>query len=141
MLKIVLKDGLYAPNMTVTLGKVVEKGKTIIFQGDKYKILSSQKTVIGIIKLTNGLYHVQHGRESGMTAVDSKEELKKIEKMTMQQLHCRTGHANYDMIRKMIKDGLVKGVRLLNDGNDDGTCDSCAYVKTTRNLSIASAPT
>jgi hypothetical protein len=134
MLKIVLKDILYAPNMTVTLvliGKMAEKGKTIIFQGDKCKILSSRKMVIGIIKLTNGLYHVHHGRESGMTAVNSKEKPEKIEKMTMWQLHCRMGHANYDTIQKMIIDGLVKGVELLDDGKDDGTCDSCAYAKTT----------
>ena len=38
MLKVVLEDVLYAPNMIVTLvsiGKMAEKGKTIIFQGDK----------------------------------------------------------------------------------------------------------
>ena len=59
--RILLKDVLYAPSMGVTLisiSKIAGAGSTVVFTGNFCRIYNKDRSMIGEIKVTGGLYRV-----------------------------------------------------------------------------------
>jgi hypothetical protein len=60
---ILLKDVLYCPDMglmLVLIGKIINAGYKVIFQGNTCMIYNSKDKTIGRINAKNGLYHIDH---------------------------------------------------------------------------------
>ena len=122
---IILKDVLHAPDMGVTIvsvNRIAKAGYSVTFKGDVCTILDKRGQLIGVIRATqNGLYKVEHAY-----AASTPEE-----RVDLGTLHRRLAHIAPAAIRKMVKDGAVEGIKLVDDGSTL-ICDACEQAKATR---------
>ena len=120
---IVLRDALHAPDIGVTvvsIGRIAKAGYTVLFEGDRCKIINKNAKVIGDIPVsTNGIYKVLHAGAATLEQVD------------LLTLHRRLGHVSVNAIRSLIRNHLVAGLQLLDD-TSPFFCESCEYAKATR---------
>jgi len=126
--KLRLTDVQYSPNVAYTLvsiGRLDEEGFTAQFGHGKCVLRGPDGVKIGEVqRTTRKAYKVEH--EEGMA--NAAEET-----LTLEQLHCRMGHASIQVIRDLIRHGMVTGLRL--EYTPTGTpffCESCVYGKATR---------
>ena len=54
------------------------------------------------------------------------------ERLTLETLHCCMGHISLDTARKLLRDKMIVGVRLVYSPTKDFFCASCVYAKATR---------
>jgi len=109
-LKILLKDVLYAPSMGVTLvsiSRITAAGSTVVFSGDNCRIFNSVKTLIGKIEVSQGLYRMYSAHDEPAGYAGRVKELLMID-----ELHRCLGHVAHEAVKKLVDDGLVKGVEL-----------------------------
>jgi hypothetical protein len=122
--EILLKKVLYAPKMGLTLvsiSKIDDAGYAILFRNKKCKIFTLTKKLIGSIPVYRGVYLVTHrsATESATSAVET---------VTLDELHRRLGHIAPEAVKKMVKEGLIEGIRLDVSTELKG-CTSCEYAK------------
>jgi hypothetical protein len=121
---------LYAPKLGLTLvsiSKITDAGCCALFRDDFCRIFDQKQKVLGVINKRNGTYRVQHttSTESGATAAST------IETVSVEELHRRMGHIAPEAAKRLVKDGLVTGIKL--DGSTEiKSCESCEYAKMTR---------
>jgi len=123
---ILLKDVLYAPSMGVTLVSIsciAAAGSTVIFSGDNCRIFNNSKSLLGKIEMSQGLYRVYSAHEEPAGYARRVKEL-----LTIDELHRRLGHVAHKAARKLVKDGLVKGVEL-DEESKPTVCVSCEWGK------------
>ena len=78
-----------------------------------------------VLKKSLRIYKVEHEEEEEMAGVAE-------EKLTLDQFHCRMGHISPEVARKLVKDGMVTGVRLeYTPYGKPFFCSSCVYAKAT----------
>jgi hypothetical protein len=123
--KLLLRGVLHAPSMGLTIvsvGRLDEVGYGIFFRGNTCRIYNDSKKIIGQIPAaTNRLYRVEHG-----DTVSHSTDLSPLE-----ELHRKLGHIAPKAVKRLVKEGIVEGVKL--DGSEEmGLCDSCEYAKMTR---------
>ena len=124
--KILLKDVLYAPSMGVTLvsiSRIAAAGSTVVFSGDNCRIFNSAKTLIGKIEMSQGLYRVYSAHDEPAGYAGRVKEL-----LTIDELHRRLGHVAHEAAKKLVDDGLVKGVEL-DEESKPTVCVSCEWGK------------
>jgi hypothetical protein len=124
---IMLKDVLYAPDITVTLisvSRIDTTGYSALFEGGACTIRDRNQKVVGRILLYGGLYCVEHDKSVAGTAYTAREAL------TIMELHCCMGHITPKATKHLVNDGLVTGVDL-DASSGVKSCDSCAYAKMT----------
>ena len=127
MLQILLKDVIYVPNMGVTLisiSKITSAGFKMVFHKDILKIFGPKDSVLGCIMVQKGLYHVEHEPFEVATNVNT-------DTVTIKELHQIMGHMLPEVAKKLIEDGLVKGVKP-DRSSDIWSYDSCKYAKAHR---------
>jgi transposase InsO family protein len=121
---ILLRDVLYAPKMGLTLvsvSKIAASGYSTLFLANYAKIMDRRRRVIARIPVSNGIYRVEH---PGMgTSAGSAEET-----VSVMDLHRRMGHIAPEAARRLMKEGLVTGVKL-DEASEITECDSCEYAK------------
>src|ERR1700732_4636330 len=90
-----------------------------------YPIRNCDGNVIGEIpKSGKGLYKVVHD--------DGESSFAVTEKLTVMELHRRMGHISPGIAKKLVDNGLVTGVRIIESSGDTVFCESCVYAKATR---------
>ena len=90
------------------------------------KIFDERKKVIGDVPWRNGLYRVDHLKETegeigGMAA----------EVVTIEELHRRMGHISLEATRQLVFERAIEGIEL-DKSSQLWSCDSCEYAKATR---------
>jgi hypothetical protein len=126
--RILLKDVLYAPKMGVTLVSIshlTAAGYAALFRANSCKIFSDMKKLLGEVPVSRGLYCVKGPRKlfAGLANAD--------ETLTMRKAHTRLGHISPDSITKMIRTGVIIGIKLDPSDATMDKCDSCEYTKAT----------
>ena len=125
---ILLKDVLYTPSMGVTLvsiSHIATAGSTVIFSGDNCRIFNNLKSLLGKIEMSQGLYHVYSACEEPAGYAGRVKELLMID-----ELHHHLRHVMHEAAKKLVEDGLVKGVEL-DEESKPTVCvllaDTCAF--------------
>ena len=126
--KLRLTDVQYTPNVAYTLvsiGRLDEEGFTAQFGHGKCVLRGPDGEVIGEVQRTaRKAYKVEHEERTANVAEET---------LTLDQLHRRMGHASIQVIRDLIAQGMVTGIRL--EYTPSGTpffCEFCVYGKATR---------
>jgi len=123
---ILLKDVLYAPSMGVTLvsiSRIAAAGSTVVFSGDSCRLFNASRKLVGKVEMSQGLYRVYTAREEPAGYAGRVKEL-----LTIDELHRRLGHIAHDAVRRLVDNGLVKGIEL--DLESKPTfCSSCEWGK------------
>jgi len=125
--KLRLTDVQYSPNVAYTLvsiGRLDEEGFTALFGHGKCVLRGPDGEKIGEVQRTGKkAYKVEH--ENGMASAAE-------ETLTLEQLHHRMGHASIQVIRDLIKSGMVTGIRLeYTPTSTPFFCKACIYGKAT----------
>jgi hypothetical protein len=101
-----------------------EAGFTVKFGGGKCTLVGEDGVKVGVVPRTSTkVYKVEHEE-----AIASVAE----ERLTLEKFHCRMGHISLDVARKLMKDNMITGVRLVYSPIKDFFCASCVYAKATR---------
>ena len=126
--KLQLTDMQYSPNVAYTLvsiGRLDKEGFTALFGHGRCVLRGPDGEKIGEVQRTGRkAYKVEHEEEMASAAEET---------LTLEQLHRRMGHASIQVIRDLIKNGMVTGIRL--EYSPTGTpffCEACIYGKATR---------
>ena len=123
---ILLKDVLYAPSMGVTLvsiSHIAAAGSTVVFSGDNCRIFNNSKMLLRKIEMSQGLYHVYSTREESAGYAGRVKELLMID-----ELHRHLRHVTHEAAKKLVDDGLIKGVEL-DEESKPTVCVSCEWEK------------
>ena len=122
---ITLKDVLHAPDMGITIvsvSRIAKAGYAVTFKDNACQIRDKSDKVIGTIPASqNGLYKVDR-----VYAAATQDE-----RVSLATLHRRLAHISPDAIRKMVKNGSIEGIQLIDDGSTL-TCETCEQAKATR---------
>jgi hypothetical protein len=126
--KLRLTDVQYSPNVAyilVSIGRLDEEGFTAKFGHGKCVLRGPDGEKIGEVqRMGRKAYKVEH--EEGMANVAE-------ETLTLDQLHCQMGHTSIQVIRDLIRHGMVTGVHLeYTLAATPFFCKSCVYGKATR---------
>ena len=121
-----LQDVLYSAEVRYTLvsvGRLDEAGFTVVFGGGKCTLRGEDDVEVGVVpKTSTRVYKVEHEE-----AVANVAE----ERLTLDVLHRRMGHISLDAARKLLKDKMITGIRLVYSPTKDFFCASCVYAKAT----------
>src|SRR6266540_1960002 len=102
-------------------------GFKVLLEGSDCTIYSPTYKAIGIIPKIQGLYRFGNPK----TKVPTPTANVASNQISITVLHRRMGHINHDDLKKMVKEGLVKGIDLnLNSTLD--FCKMCVEAKATR---------
>src|ERR1700722_2663902 len=123
--KVLLKDVLYAPDISVTLisiSKIASAGFKVLFERSLMKISNAKEKLVGEISVDGGLYYVKHSNHIAvaMTTISPDE------------LHRRMGHISIEAAKSLVNKGLVEGITL-DDSQASSPCNSCAFAKPREN--------
>src|ERR1700678_2002459 len=122
-----LHDVLYSAEVGYTLvsvGRLDEAGFTVKFGGGKCVLIGEDDVEIEVVpRMSTRIYKVEHEE-----AVASVAE----ERLTLDQFHRRMGHVSLEVARKLLKEKMVTGIRLVYSPTKDFFCASCVYAKATR---------
>ena len=125
--KLRLTEVLYSPEVGYTLisiGKLNDNGYQVTFSSGKCIIRDAQGETIGSIpKIRHGLYKVVQDEYISANAVE--------ETLTLNQFHRRMGHISPKTAHHLIEKGLVTGIHLEPNGDQEFFCESCVYAKAT----------
>src|SRR6201996_2342285 len=137
-----LQNTCYVPDSQPTLISVSQLdqadcyrgGKCVTFKkGDSGKLIrqliSSEKVILTASLGSDRLYHLDTSTSTENSFSTSTRPLSKLE-----ELHQRLGHLSYGQIRKLIRKGLISGVKITQAQLNDTppVCASCAGGKMTR---------
>jgi len=121
---ITLKDVLHALDMGITIVSVSRITRTrckVVFDMDVCHIFNKAGNPIGAIRANkNGLYKAER-----VYAAATPEE-----RMDLATLHRHLAHIAPDTIWKMVKRGIIEGIKLVDDGATI-TCEACEQAKAT----------
>lgn len=123
--RVLLKDVLYAPSMTVTLvsiSRIALSGSTLVFHGEHCRIYDKNRRLLGKIVVKGGLYRVYAARPEGESAGKVEEML------TIDELHRRLGHVSHERARRLVEKKMVTGI-LLDPDSEPTVCESCEWAK------------
>jgi hypothetical protein len=123
-----LVDTLYSPTVGYTLvsiGQLDDARFTSTFGHGRCLLNGPDGEKVGqIAKNSHGVYWVTH--DQGFASAV-------IETLTLMQLHCRLGHPSPQVLRDLMKNKMVKGIRLeYSPCTSPFFCESCVYAKATR---------
>jgi hypothetical protein len=127
---ITLKNVYYSPHMAFTLmfvSCVNKAGFSLYIKGGGCVIRSANLNIIGRIPLVWGLYQVGGVFNPSPTPVANLAS----KLMSISELHCKMGHINHDDLCRMVKEGMVKGVKL-NYNSKPKFCGACIKAKADR---------
>ena len=127
---VTLKNVYYSPNLAFTLisvGTLDRLGYTLYIKAGVCIIRSPKNTMIAQIPLIRGLYRVTNVPKPLKSPVATAAS----KLMSINELHRKMGHVNYDDLRKMVKDGMVVGIDLDFNSKPD-FCEACIKAKATR---------
>jgi hypothetical protein len=124
-----LSNVLYSPNVSYTLvsiGRLDENGFSALFSKGKCVLKGPDDELLGeVLKSSQGVYKIDHIRFANVAE----------RALTLHQLHRRLGHPSIPVVRELLKDKLVKGIRLEYTPQSDDVpffCESCVYGKAIR---------
>lgn len=128
-----LKDTLYVPDLRtnlISVGKITDKGHTVIFDKESAKVFDPDRNVILAAKRINGLYYVPKNANECNKIDETNSDTKIVKKNSLFDWHIRLGHLNTQSLREAIRSGAIKGA-CVNDMNDF-VCETCFEGKMSR---------
>jgi hypothetical protein len=102
-----LKNVYYSPHLAFTLmsvGTMDQNRYDLCIKEEKCVIQSPKSNVVGQIPL----YRVTTPSNPHTLAIASTT----VKKMSISELHHKMGHVNHDDLRKMVRDGMVTGIKI-----------------------------
>src|SRR5258707_4700546 len=127
--KVLLKDVLHAPDMTLTIvsiSHIMKASYNVKFDKDEQVCWICKKKngpIIGCIPVgVNNLFKVKHALSASTTGL--------AQSVDILMLHQRLGHISVNAIHAFIHAGSIIGLQLI-DNFPYFICDSCEYAKTT----------
>jgi Reverse transcriptase (RNA-dependent DNA polymerase)/Integrase core domain/GAG-pre-integrase domain/Zinc knuckle len=122
--KMRLTGVLHAPKLAATLvsvGQLEDRGDSLLFSKGMLTITDWKDRIVATIPKRNRLYTVEYdGEETANAASDSI--------MTLKQFHQAMGHASYSMLKNLVKNDLVSGVKV-DLMSPTPFCETCLYAK------------
>ena len=132
---ITLKRVYYAPKMAFTLVSVAcldKAGCSLTIEDSECKIRSPRpnRTVLGSVPRVNNLYQLDS------SVIQSPELPKHYANVangpiSINELHCRMGHVNFQTLREMVRKGAIEGVKL-DSSPTPSFCEYCVRGKAHR---------
>ena len=123
--ELTLEDVLHAPSVgytLVSLGALDGMGFRIGIAGGHLDIQSrAGERLACIAKTPRGLYRVSHDGDGGYA----------VEVISVMELHRRMGHIAVASARRLVQDGLVTGIAL-DPNSQEEHCEACLYSRATR---------
>jgi hypothetical protein len=122
--KIILKNTLYAPDITFTLisiGKCDDAGYKTTFTGQQCTIMNKSGTILLKAPKYHGLYRVDQ-RPAKLTAYTCLNPF---------EMHKRLGHISQKSIKMLFDQGMILGLKLKTT-KDKIVCDACIKSKIMR---------
>ena len=127
---VTLTNVYYSPHLAFTLvscTRMTRLGYKVSLKGSECTIYSPTNRVIGIIPETRGLYRFGEMKTpSPLPTANAASQ-----QMSITDFHRRMGHINQDDLRKMVKEGMIKGIDLDLTSTLD-FCKTCVAAKATR---------
>jgi len=127
---ITLKNVYYSSHLAFTLvscTQMTRVGFKVLLDGSECKVYSPTYKVIGVIPEIHGLYRIGGSKNSPSTPTTNVA----TNQISITKFHHRMGHINHDDLKKMVKEGLVKGVDVdLNSMLE--FCKTCIEAKAVR---------
>src|ERR1700742_4070392 len=127
--RILLKNVLYAPDMglsIVSISRLAAAGYAALFRANFCRIFDQKQKLIGQVHVTpNGLYRMDYETTASLATAGQNS-------MTVEEFHARMGHISMQAAERLVKEGLVEGVKLEKGGGNGKDCESCAYAKLAR---------
>lgn len=137
---VTLTDVYYVPGLTMNLisvGRLTEKG--VYYQTGKGGVatcVDENSKIIFVCERRNGLY--QAVSEDGD---DGEAHYVEKEGDSEENWHTRLGHADYATVRRMARDGMVRGIKITKKRKrDDDGCTGC-YLSKIKRANIPSRAT
>jgi hypothetical protein len=131
--QLTLQDVLYAPDIGYTLvsvGKLNALGYCIVFEDSICRISSPAGIAIGMIqKSACGLYCAIGDQDSPVEEAEEDSTAAIVPKLTIIKLHWRLRNIAPTAAKKLVENGLVKGITMRQEGNNITFCDSCMYAR------------
>ena len=128
--KLRLTEVFYSPEVgyiLVSIGKLDDDGYQVTFSSGKCIIRDAQgETIRSIPKTRHGLYKVVQDEYLSANIVE--------ETLTLNQFHHQMGHISLKTARHLVEKGLVTGICLEPNGDQEIFCKSCVYAKATHLL-------
>ena len=125
-----LSNILYSPNVGYTLvsiGRLDENGFSALFGKGKCVLRGPDDELLGeVLKSSQSVYKIDHVNGYANAAGRA---------LTLHELHRHLGHPSIPVVRELLKDKLVKGIRLEYTPQSDDVpffCESCVYGKAIR---------
>jgi len=127
---ITLKNVYYSPHLVFTLvscTRMTRVGFKVLLDGSECKVYSPTYKVIRVIPEIRGLYRIGGSKNSPSTPTANVA----TNQISITEFHCRMGHINHDDLKKMVKEGLVKGVDVDLNSTPE-FCKTCIEAKAVR---------
>ena len=124
---VTLTNVYYSPHLAFTLvscTQMTRLGFKVLLDGSECKVYSPTHRIIGIIPEIRGLYRISGSKNPPSTPTANVA----TNQISITEFHRRMGHINHDDLKKMVKEGLVKGVNLDLDSTAD-FCKTCIEAK------------
>jgi len=132
---ITLKQVYYAPKMVFTLVSVAcldKAGCSLTIEDGECKIRSPRPycTILGSVPRVNNLYRLD---SSAIQGPEPPKHYANIASgpISINELHCRMGHVNFQTLREMVRKGAVEGVEL-DSSPIPSFCEFCVRGKAHR---------
>ncbi|TFK58310.1 hypothetical protein BDN72DRAFT_753204, partial [Pluteus cervinus] len=107
----------------VSLGKLDQIGWSWCGMDNQLVISNREGHVVATIPRTNGVYRIVQPSHLANAA-------ETVTPCTLYELHCNLGHVSYQYLKLMVRLGLIKGIKLID--NEETPCTSCQKGKIRR---------
>ena len=117
------------PSMQMTLVSIsclTETGYHAVFNGSICQIFDVERSLVGQVKVANGLY------KATSTYLATTGAAREDRQLTMEDLHACLSHIGVRTICKILAKGMITGITLNPNHSTMGQCTSCEYRKATQ---------
>ena len=124
---ITLKNVYYSPHLAFTLiscSRMTRVGFKVLLNGLECKVYSPTYKVIRVIPEIHGLYRIGGSKNLPSTPTANMA----TNQIPITKFHRHMGHINHDDLKKMVKEGLVKGVDVDLNSTPE-FCKTCIEAK------------
>ena len=105
----------------VSISHLTETGYHVVFDGSICQIFDAEHSLVGQVKVANGLYKTKSTYLA--TAGAARED----RQLTMENLHACLSHIGVGTIHEMLAKGMITDIMLDPNHSTMSQCASCKY--------------